>query len=63
MARENKVLRNIKLTEDENEQLKNDAYEHKMNVSAYLRWLVERERVRRMKPNFTGHTGQGDYTN
>ena len=57
------VLRNIKLTEDENEQLRNDAYEHKMNVSAYLRWLVERERVRRMKPDFTGHTGQGDYTN
>lgn len=45
MSNEKLVLRNIKLTEDENEQLRNDAYEHKMNVSAYLRWLVERERA------------------
>ena len=57
------VLRNVKLTEDENKQLKKDAYAHEMNVSEYLRWLIERERVRRMKPDFTGHTGQGDYTN
>ena len=40
-----KVLRNIKLTEDENKQLKLDAYAHGRNVSEYLRWLIERERV------------------
>lgn len=38
------VLRNIKLTEDENKKLKKDAYAHEMNVSAYIRWLVEKER-------------------
>ncbi len=44
MPYEQKVLRNIKLTEDENKQLKLDAYAHGMNVSEYIRWLVERER-------------------
>lgn len=44
MPYEQKVLRNIKLTEDENKQLKLDAYAHGMNVSQYIRWLVERER-------------------
>ena len=44
MSVEYKVLRNIKLTEDENKQLKLDAYAHGMNVSEYLRWLIERER-------------------
>lgn len=57
------VLRTVKLTEDENKQLKKDAYAREMNVSEYLRWLIERERVRRKEPDFTGHTGQGDYTN
>ena len=38
------VLRNFKLTEDENKRLKEDAYAHKMNVSEYIRWLIERER-------------------
>lgn len=63
MSRENLVQRKIYLSEDENKQLKKDAYAHEMNVSEYLRWLIERERVRRMKPDFTGHTGQGDYIN
>lgn len=63
MSNEKLVLRNVKLTEGENKQLKKDAYAHEMNVSEYLRWLIERERVRRMKPDFTGHAGQGDYTN
>ena len=44
MSVEYKVLRNIKLTEDENKQLKLDAYAHGMNVSEYIRWLVEKER-------------------
>ena len=44
MTLEKKVLRNVKLTEDENQQLKRDAYAHGMNVSEYIRWLVEKER-------------------
>ena len=36
-------------TEDEFEQLKNDAYEHKMNISDYLRYLVAKERKEREK--------------
>lgn len=43
MTLEKKVLRNVKLTEDENQQLKRDAYAHGMNVSEYIRWLVEKE--------------------
>lgn len=31
-------------TKEEFEQLKNDAYEHKMNISDYLRYLVAKER-------------------
>ena len=49
MAYETKVLRNIKLTEDENKQLKKDAYAHEMNVSEYIRWLVECERKRNVE--------------
>lgn len=44
MPLEKKVLRNFKLTEEENQQLKRDAYAHGMNVSEYIRWLVVRER-------------------
>lgn len=44
MSYEQKILRNIKLTADENRQLKADAYAHGMNVSAYIRWLIEKER-------------------
>ena len=32
-------------TKEEFEQLKNDAYEHKMNISDYLRYLVAKERM------------------
>ncbi len=39
-----KVLRNIRLTEDENKQLVADAHAHGMNVSEYIRWLIEKER-------------------
>ena len=31
-------------TKEEFEQLKNDAYEHKMNISDYIRHLVAKER-------------------
>ena len=34
-------------TKEEFEQLKNDAYEHKMNISDYLRYLVAKERKER----------------
>ena len=44
MSLEKKVLRNVKLTEDENQRLKRDAYAHGMNVSEYIRWLIEKER-------------------
>lgn len=30
---------------NENKQLKADAYAHGMNVSEYIRWLVEKERA------------------
>ena len=33
-------------TKEEFEQLKNDAYAHRMNISEYLRFLVEKERER-----------------
>lgn len=47
MPIKDKVLRNIKLTEDENNKLKADAHAHGMNVSEYIRWLVEKERKSR----------------
>ena len=47
MPYKQKILRNIRLTEEENRQLKADAHAHNMNVSEYIRWLVERERDNR----------------
>lgn len=44
MPLKDKVLRNIKLTEDENNKLKADAHAHGMNVSEYIRYLIEKER-------------------
>lgn len=35
---------NIKLTEEENTQLRKDAYAHEMNVTDYIKWLVKKER-------------------
>lgn len=46
MTCKEKVVRNIKLTEEENRQLKQDAYSHGMNVSEYIRYLVLMERHR-----------------
>lgn len=37
---------NFKVKEGEREKLKNDAYAHRMNISEYLRFLVEMERER-----------------
>lgn len=31
-------------TPSEYEKLKNDAYAHRMNISEYLRWLIEKQR-------------------
>lgn len=36
---------NFKVKEGEREKLKNDAHAHRMNISEYLRWLIERERM------------------
>lgn len=44
MSLEEKVVRNFKLTPSENIQLKKDAYAHGMNVSEYIRYLIEKER-------------------
>lgn len=46
MSGEKIVLRNFKLTEDENKRLKADAYRHGMNVTEYLKALIEKERDR-----------------
>ena len=35
---------NFKVKEGEREKLKNDAHAHRMNISEYLRFLIERER-------------------
>lgn len=44
MSLEEKVIRNFKLTKAENEQLERDAHAHNMNVSEYIRFLIEQER-------------------
>ncbi len=35
---------NFKVEEGERERLKDDAYSHRMNISEYLRFLIEKER-------------------
>ena len=35
---------NFKVKEGERENLKNDAHAHKMNISEYFRWLIEKQR-------------------
>ena len=37
---------NFKVKDGERENLKNDAHAHRMNISEYLRFLVEKERER-----------------
>ena len=36
---------NFKVKEGEREKLKNDAHAHRMNISEYLRFLIEKERL------------------
>ena len=35
---------NFKVKEGERDKLKNDAHAHRMNISEYLRFLIEKER-------------------
>ena len=35
---------NFKITEQERQQLKQDAHRHEMNISEYLRWLIDKQR-------------------
>ena len=35
---------NFKVKEGERERIKKDAYRHEMNISDYLRFLIEQER-------------------
>ena len=35
---------NFKVKEGERERIKKDAYRHEMNISEYLRFLIEKER-------------------
>lgn len=43
MKRQKTML--ICISDKEKAQLKKDAHKHEMNVSEYVRWLVEKERV------------------
>ena len=36
-------------TQAEYEKLKNDAYAHRMNISEYLRYLIEKERKKEIE--------------
>ena len=35
---------NFKVKEGERKKLKNDAHDHRMNISEYLRWLIDKQR-------------------
>lgn len=48
---------NFKVKEGEREKLKNDAHAHRMNISEYIRWLIEKERILISKE--TGEIGEG----
>lgn len=39
-----KVIQGVKLTLEEKAQLKREAHQHEMNVSEYIRYLIEKER-------------------
>ena len=38
------VSMQIKMEREEREQVKADAYRHGMNISEYVRWLIQKER-------------------
>lgn len=42
--RKKMVLLNLQMTESEKAQLRHDAHQHDMNVSEYVRWLIQKER-------------------
>lgn len=43
----NKIINvNFKATPEESRAMKDDAFEHHMTLSAYIRWLAEQERER-----------------
>ena len=49
MERRKKLKQETRLTvfrqtPSEYEKLKNDAYAHRMNISEYLRWLIDKQR-------------------
>ena len=46
-----KMLTVVFNDDKEYKKLKNDAYEHKMNISDYLRFLIEKERKRVREEN------------
>lgn len=48
------VIVNIKMETQEKVLLKKDAYTHEMNVSEYVRWLIEKERERQKIKRFEG---------
>ena len=35
---------NFKVKDGERERIKKDAYRHEMNISEYLRWLIDKQR-------------------
>ena len=35
---------NLKVKEGERERFKKDAHRHEMNISEYIRWLIEKQR-------------------
>ena len=35
---------NFKVKEGERERIKKDAHRHEMNISEYLRWLIDKQR-------------------
>ena len=35
---------NFKVKDGERERIKKDAYMHEMNISEYLRWLIDKQR-------------------
>lgn len=37
----------IKVTAEERERIKLDAHRHNMNVSEYVRWLIQKEREKK----------------
>lgn len=40
-----KIIVNIKMEKSEKELAKKDAHKHEMNLSEYIRWLIEKERL------------------